>query len=184
MWVLNTPSQVGYEPVFCKEFLLNQVSTLSVSGGGFVKTCDSCFIEWVILLSRKWRRGRHFDGVLPGGVCWHSRRDWGFFCAIGRQIVAARCSIWASWIVDHLISTLWGPLCLWRVFVLLCCLRWPVLGSVVCGPFLRGRCEWGWLVCIRSKGWQVWLPMLRTTDPWDPKCNRPNVVGKDKGYCC
>jgi hypothetical protein len=23
-----------------------------------------------------------------------------------------------------------------------------------------------------------------TTDPRDPKCNRPNVVGKDEDYCC
>jgi hypothetical protein len=53
MWVLNTPSQVGYEPVICKEFLLNHVSTLLVSGGGFVEMCDGCFIKWVILLSQK-----------------------------------------------------------------------------------------------------------------------------------
>ncbi len=23
-----------------------------------------------------------------------------------------------------------------------------------------------------------------TKDPGDPKCNRPNVVGEDKDYCC
>ena len=25
---------------------------------------------------------------------------------------------------------------------------------------------------------------VRGTDPWDPKCNRPSVVGKDEDYCC
>ena len=53
MWVLNTPSQVGNEPVICDEFLLNHVSTLLVSGGEFVEMCDGCFIEWVILSSQK-----------------------------------------------------------------------------------------------------------------------------------
>ncbi len=52
MRVLNTPFQVGYEPVICKEFLLNHVSTLLVPSKGFGEMCDGCFIEWVILLSR------------------------------------------------------------------------------------------------------------------------------------
>ena len=75
MWVLNTPSQVGNEPVICKEFLLNHVSTLLVAGWQFVETYDGCFIEWVILLSQKGRRGGRFDDVLPGGVCWCSWRN-------------------------------------------------------------------------------------------------------------
>ncbi len=28
------------------------------------------------------------------------------------------------------------------------------------------------------------IERICTTDPREPKCNRPNVVGKDEDYCC
>ncbi len=66
----------------------------------------------------------------------------------------------------------------WKTTYLLCCSHGLLVNEK------KGAIEYDCDNVGPSKVVKEHLKRVKTTDPRDLKCNRPNVVGKDEDYCC